>query len=97
MAEAVLYALAQTAGTSTEEPQTPPKEEQPEEATQPSAVVDTAFTGEHKVKILFGDFGDDPDAAYGCKLECNCGWERLAVHGEEAETFKNEHLGAVLV
>jgi hypothetical protein len=60
-------------------------------------VVETAFTGEHKVKILFGDFGDDPDAAYGCKLECNCGWTRLAVHGEEAETFKDEHLVAALV
>jgi hypothetical protein len=100
MAEAVLYALevaAYGAEGSVEGKAVPPKDTPAPTEPEPSVVVETDFQGEHKVRILFGDFGDDPDAAYGCKLECACGWERLAVHGEEAEKFKNEHLGAILV
>ena len=100
VAQAVVYAL-EVAAYGADGPIEPPTassegERAPTEP-EPSVVVETDFQGEHKVRILFGDFGDDPDAAYGCKLECACGWERLAVHGEEAEKFKNEHLGAVLV
>jgi hypothetical protein len=93
MAEAVLYALelaaVGTANTSIE-----PSGGTSQDERAPTEEV----TSPHRVKAVFGDFviGDD-DAAYTCHLECTCGWERYAVHGEEAEKMTNEHLGAVLV
>lgn len=63
----------------------------PEERTE---VVEPV--AEHNVTITIGDFrveGEDPDAAYACWLQCECGWEAFAIHGQEAETLKAEHVG----
>jgi len=95
MAEAVLYALEVAAVGTFHVPIEPSVE--PVE-TQQAPTEEVTSPGKHRVKIAFGDFViEDEDAAYGCKLECSCGWERYAVHGEEAEKFKDEHQAAVLV
>lgn len=100
MAEAVLYSLEFTAVAITNETASVKvKQESVEPAgnAQEPAEAPAEETGPHKVRMVFGDFpGENEDAAYGVKLECSCGWERFAVHGEEAESYKEEHLGAVL-
>ncbi len=95
MAEAVLYALEVAAvGTSKDSIEPPAGSVEDERAP----AEEVTSPGEHRVRISFGEFVvEDEDAAYTCKLECTCGWERYAIHGEEAEKFKDEHQAAVLV
>lgn len=99
MAEAVLYALEVTSielSKGVTPADVPVRSVEPQEA--PAATEGVTSPGEHRVKIALGEFVvEDEDAAYTCKLECSCGWQRYAVHGEEAERMKAEHLGAVLV
>lgn len=109
MAEAVLYALEVAAvGASqrsvkvaepTESDSGLPVVVISDEGVQPGTLnSDDSITVAHRVRVVFGDFMvDDEDAGYSCKLECSCGWERYAVHGEEAEKLKEEHQAAVLV
>lgn len=95
MAEAVLYALEVATVNISKDSIEPPIGAV---ETQRAPTEEQPSPGEHRVKIAFGEFiVEDEDAAYTCQLECSCGWKRYAVHGEEAEGMKNEHLLAALV